>query len=150
MVGKGVFEGSQSQLNFLPAQHTDFILAVLAEELGFLGALMVLGLFYYMIYRAIVAARSSQDRLGTYICLLVAAWITGQMGINVGMVLGVLPTIGVPLPFISYGGSALVAVCCGVGLVLNVIWIITCSKLNQRRSINILSDRIIIYKMLIN
>ncbi|MDX1387929.1 MAG: rod shape-determining protein RodA [Acidobacteriota bacterium] len=120
MVGKGVFEGTQSQLNFLPAQHTDFILAVLAEELGFFGALVVLGLFYYLIYRAILASRSSQDRLGTYICLLVAAWITGQMAINVGMVLGVLPTIGVPLPFISYGGSALVAVCCGVGLVLNV------------------------------
>jgi rod shape determining protein RodA len=120
MLGKGVFRGTQSQLNFLPAQHTDFILAVLAEELGFLGAIAVLGLFYYLIYRAIMAARLSQDRLGTYICLLVAAWITGQMAINVGMVLGLLPIIGVPLPFVSYGGSALVAVCCGVALIMNV------------------------------
>ena len=95
-------------------------LAVLAEELGFLGAIAVLGLFYYLIYRAIMAARSSQDRLGTYICLLVAAWITGQMAINVGMVLGLLPTIGVPLPFVSYGGSALVAMCCGIALIMNV------------------------------
>jgi len=120
LTGKGLFHGTQSRLNFLPAQHTDFVLAVLAEELGFMGAVAVLGLFYYMIFRAIVAGRSSQDRLGTYICLLVAAWITGQMAINVGMVLGLLPTIGVPLPFISYGGSALVAAACGVALILNV------------------------------
>ena len=120
MTGKGLFEGTQSRLNFLPAQHTDFALAVLAEELGFLGAGSVLVLFYYLIYRAVAIARASQDRLGTYLCLLIAAWITGQMAINVGMVLGLLPTIGVPLPFISYGGSALVACCCGVALVLNV------------------------------
>ena len=120
LVGKGLFQGTQSRLNFLPAQHTDFALAVLAEELGFLGAASVLGLFYYFIVRAIVAGRSSQDRLGTYICLLVAAWISGQMAINVGMVLGLLPTIGVPLPFISYGGSALVAAAAGVALILNV------------------------------
>jgi rod shape determining protein RodA len=120
LVGKGLFKGTQSRLNFLPAQHTDFVLAVLAEELGFVGAAAVLGLFYYLILRAIVAGRSSQDRLGTYICLLVAAWISGQMAINVGMVLGLLPTIGVPLPFMSYGGSALVAAACGVALILNV------------------------------
>ena len=95
-------------------------LPVRAKIAGPVGALGVLALFYYLIYRAVVASRSSQDRLGTYICLLVAAWITGQMAINVGMVLGFLPTIGVPLPFISYGGSALVAVCCGVALILNV------------------------------
>jgi len=120
LTGKGLFQGTQSRLNFLPAQHTDFVLAVLAEELGFLGAFAVLGLFYYLILRAVVAGRSSQDRLGTYICLLVAAWITGQAAINIGMVLGLLPTIGVPLPFLSYGGSALVAAACGVALILNV------------------------------
>ena len=120
LTGKGMFQGTQSRLNFLPAQHTDFVLAVLAEEWGFLGAAAVLLLFYYLIYRTIVAARSSQDKQGTYICLLVAAWLTGQMAINVGMVLGLLPTIGVPLPFLSYGGSALVAAAAGVGLVLNV------------------------------
>jgi rod shape determining protein RodA len=120
LTGKGLFQGTQSQLNFLPAQHTDFILAVLAEELGFIGAAIIMGLFYYLCYRGIVAALSSQDRLGTYLCLLVVAWIAGQMAVNVGMVLGRLPTIGVPLPFLSYGGSALVAAMCGVALIVNV------------------------------
>ncbi len=120
LTGKGLFRGTQSQLNFLPAQHTDFILAVFAEETGFIGAAALLGLFYYLLWRGIVAARSAQDRLGTYLCLLVVAWIIGQMAINVGMVLGRLPTIGVPLPFLSYGGSALVAAVCGIALVVNV------------------------------
>ena len=120
LTGKGLFRGTQSQLNFLPAQHTDFVVAVFAEELGFFGASVVLGLFYYLFFRGIVAARSAQDRLGTYLCLLVVAWITGQMAVNVGMVLGRLPTIGVPLPFLSYGGSALVAAMCGIALIVNV------------------------------
>jgi len=120
LVGKGLFEGTQSRLNFLPAQHTDFVLAVLAEELGFTGAAAVLALFYYLLFRGIVAARSSQDRLGTYLCLLVVAWFAGQIFVNVGMVLGLLPTIGVPLPLLSYGGTALVVVLSGVALVVNV------------------------------
>ena len=96
------------------------VVAVFAEELGFFGSSVVLALFYYLFLRGIVAARSAQDRLGTYLCLLVVAWITGQMAVNVGMVLGRLPTIGVPLPFLSYGGSALVAAMCGVALIVNV------------------------------
>jgi rod shape determining protein RodA len=120
ITGKGLFQGTQSQLDFLPAQHTDFILAVIAEELGFLGAAGVLIVFYLLLYRGIVAARSAQDRLGTYLCLMVVAWFTGQVTINVGMVLGLLPTIGVPLPFVSYGGSALVAAVCGAALIVNV------------------------------
>lgn len=120
LVGKGLFQGTQSRLNFLPAQHTDFVLAVLAEDLGFIGAAAVLGLIYYLLHRGIVAARSSQDRLGTYLCLLVIAWLAGQIAINVGMVLGLLPTIGVPLPLLSYGGTALVTVFSGIGLVVNV------------------------------
>lgn len=120
LTGKGLFRGTQSHLNFLPAQHTDFVLAVVSEELGFLGAAGVLVLFYALLYRGVLAARSSQDRLGTYLCLLVVGWIAGQLAVNVGMILGLLPTIGVPLPLMSYGGSALVAVLCGVGLVANV------------------------------
>ncbi len=118
--GKGLFQGTQSQLNFLPAQHTDFVVSVFAEQAGFLGAAAVLGLFYHLFYRGIVAARSAQDRLGTYACMLVVAWLAGQMAINVGMVLGRLPTIGVPLPLVSYGGSSLVATLCGVALIVNV------------------------------
>lgn len=120
MTGKGPFQGTQSQLNYLPAQHTDFILSGFAEETGFVGAATLLGLFYYLLWRGIVAARSAQDRLGTYLCLLVLAWIIGQVAINVGMALGRLPTIGVPLPFLSYGGSALVSAVCGIALVVNV------------------------------
>ncbi len=118
--GKGLFQGTQSRLNFLPAQHTDFVLAVIAEELGFSGAAAVLLLLYGLARRCIRAARLAQDRAGTYLCLLVAIWLVAQAAINVGMVLGWLPTIGVPLPFLSYGGSALVSAACGVGLVLNV------------------------------
>ncbi len=120
LTGKGLFQGTQSQLNFLPAQHTDFILSVLAEELGFLGVLFVLALYYLVFERGIAAALSSQDRLGSYICMLVVAWIVGQMAVNVGMVLGRLPTIGVPLPLLSYGGSSLVSTLAGIALIVNV------------------------------
>jgi rod shape determining protein RodA len=120
MTGKGLFRGTQSQLNYLPAQHTDFVMAGFAEETGFLGAATLLGLFYYLLWRGILAARSAQDRLGTYLCLTVVAWLVGQMAINVGMVLGRLPTIGVPLPFVSYGGSSLVAAVCGAATLVNV------------------------------
>lgn len=120
LTGKGPFQGTQSGLNFLPAQHTDFVLAVLAEELGFIGVAAILGLFHFLLWRGIAAARSSQDRLGTYLSLLVVSWFLGQIAINVGMVLGLLPTIGVPLPLLSYGGTALLAVLSGIGLVMNV------------------------------
>ena len=89
-------------------------------QIRFIGAAGLLTLFYYLFFRGLVAARSAQDRLGTYICLLVVAWLAGQMTINVGMVLGRLPTIGVPLPLISYGGSSLLAVVCGIALILSV------------------------------
>jgi len=120
LTGKGLFKGTQNRLNFLPAQHTDYVLAVIAEELGFIGAAGVLALLYYLLYRGLLAARSSQDRLGTYLSLLVVCWFTGQSAINIGMVVGLMPTIGVPLPFVSYGGTALIAVMCGVGLIANV------------------------------
>jgi rod shape determining protein RodA len=120
LTGKGLFKGTQTRLNFLPAQHTDFVLAVISEELGFIGAAGVLVLFYYLLYRGLLAARSSQDRLGTYLSLLVVAWLIGQATINIGMVTGLMPTIGVPLPFLSYGGTALISVTCAVGLIANV------------------------------
>ncbi len=118
--GKGLYRGTQSQLDYLPAQPTDFILAVLAEELGFVGIATILALLYSLLYRGVVAARSSQDRLGTYICLLVVAWLAAQLAVNVGMVLGRLPTIGVPLPLISYGGSAMLAAIAALALIINV------------------------------
>jgi len=95
-------------------------MSVLAEELGFVGVAAILTLYYLLFLRGIVAARSSQDRLGTYICMLVLAWLAGQMAVNVGMVLGRLPTIGVPLPLMSYGGSSLVSTVAGIALMANV------------------------------
>ena len=85
-----------------------------------MGSASILGLFYYLFFRGVVAARSAQDRLGTYICLLVVAWLAVQMAVNIGMVLGRLPTIGVPLPLVSYGGSSLIAVLCGIALMISV------------------------------
>ena len=120
LVGKGIFHGTQSRLQFLPAQHTDFVLAVISEEMGFVGSAGVLALFFVLLHRGILAARSSQDRLGTYLALLVVHWLLGQILINVGMVLGLLPTIGVPLPLMSYGGTALLATLAGIGLIVNI------------------------------
>lgn len=120
LFGRGLLQGTQSQLDFLPAQHTDFVLSVFAEQLGFLGTFTILALFYYLFYRGVVAARSAQDRIGTYVCMLVVAWLAGQVAVNVGMVLGRLPTIGVPLPLMSYGGSSLVSTFCGIALIVNV------------------------------
>ena len=86
----------------------------------FLGVGAVLGFFYLLMARAMAIAQGAQDRLGTYLCLLIVAWFAGQIAINVGMVLGRLPTIGVPLPLLSYGGSSLITTLAGVALILNV------------------------------
>ncbi len=118
--GKGFLAGTQGQLQFLPEQHTDFILAVLAEERGFLGSALALALYFVIIYRCAVAARLARDRLGAYIAMGVACVIGGQAAINIGVVLGLLPTTGVPLPLMSYGGSSLVSCLAMLGLVLNV------------------------------
>jgi rod shape determining protein RodA len=103
LTGKGIGAGTQSRLQFLPQQHTDFIFAFLAEEQGFLGAGAVLGLLAYLVLRTIQTALLARDRLGLHLAALVAVLIAGQAIINMGMVLGVLPTIGVPLPLVSYG-----------------------------------------------
>lgn len=118
--GKGLGKGTQTRLHYLPAPHTDFVLAVIAEELGFLGIAAVLSLFYVLLLRGIQAARSAQDRLGNFLALLICAWFASQLAINIGMVLGKLPTIGVPLPLISYGGSAMITAAAGVGLIVNI------------------------------
>jgi rod shape determining protein RodA len=120
VVGKGFLSGTQGQLQFLPEQHTDFVLAVLAEERGFIGSALVLGLYFLVLYRCIATARAARDRLGAFLAMGVACVLGGQALINIGVVLGVLPTTGVPLPLMSYGGSCLVSTLLGIGLVLNV------------------------------
>jgi len=122
LLGKGLFSGTQSQLKFLPEQHTDFIFAVLSEERGFLGSSAVLTLYFVLIARLIQAARTARDRLGIYLCMGAAAMIGAQACANIGVVVGLLPTAGVTLPLMSYGGSSLIATLCMIGLVINVHW----------------------------
>lgn len=119
-MGQGLFEGTQSQLNFLPENHTDFIFSVIGEELGFLGAMFVLFLFFLLLYRAIIISRSAEDSFGALLaCGIFSMWLF-QVCINVGMTLGIMPVTGIPLPFVSYGGSALLMNLLCVGLLMNI------------------------------
>lgn len=118
--GQGLFAGTQSQLNFLPENHTDFIFSVIGEELGFIGAVFVLFLYFLLLYRALMISRSSNDSFGSLLaCGVFSMWLF-QIFINVGMTLGIMPVTGIPLPFMSYGGSALVMNLLCVGLLMNI------------------------------
>ncbi|HYF91473.1 MAG TPA: rod shape-determining protein RodA [Symbiobacteriaceae bacterium] len=118
--GRGLYKGTQNQLGFLPEQHTDFIFSVVGEELGFVGGAVILALFLLLLWRIMSVAATSKDRYGTLIATGVTAMIGFHVLENVGMTLGVMPVTGIPLPFISYGGSALMANMIAIGLVLNV------------------------------
>jgi len=120
LMGKGLGLGSQGQLNFLPDRHTDFIFSVLAEEIGFAGASSALLLYGILLYGCVESARAARDRLGLFLCLGVATLVGSQVIINVGVILGLMPTAGIPLPLMSYGGSSLVTSVAALGLVLNV------------------------------
>lgn len=115
-----LFQGTQTNLNFLPAQHTDFIFSVLGEEFGFLGCVVVLLLFFYLIYRIIRIAMEAKDTFGSLMCVGVAALFMFQVLVNVGMTISIMPVTGLPLPFMSYGGSAFLVNMMAIGLVLNV------------------------------
>ena len=118
--GRGYLNGTQTNLNYVPEQHTDFIFTVVGEEFGFVGAAFVLALFAILIWRAIRISYLSKDPFGTYVAAGIAAMFAIQMFVNVGMVVGIMPITGIPLPFVSYGGTAMLANFIGVGLVLNV------------------------------
>ncbi|MBY6951413.1 rod shape-determining protein RodA [Clostridium botulinum] len=117
--GTGLFKGSHAQ-NFLPEKHTDFIFALIGEELGFIGSIIVVLLLLIIVLRCISIAKSAKDNLGCYICVGVASMIIFQTFINIGMCIGIMPVTGIPLPFISYGGSSLITNFVAMGLVLNV------------------------------
>jgi len=119
-IGQGLGYGSQSQLHFLRVRHTDFVFSVLGEELGFVGALITLGLFLLLILRILRAASIARDPFGHLIASGVATVLLLQVAINVSMNLGLMPTTGIPLPFLSYGGSSLVSTLIGLGLVQSV------------------------------
>lgn len=118
--GKGLFHGTQVQYSFLPERHTDFIYAVIGEEMGFLGASFLIALYGVLIYRAVQIAYSSKDLYGTLLVIGIASMWLFHVFENIGMSIGMMPVTGIPLPFVSYGGSAMLANFMGVALVLSV------------------------------
>jgi rod shape determining protein RodA len=120
LVGRGFRHGSQAQLGYLPARHTDFVFSVLAEELGFVGVFVALALYLLVVWRMLETARLARDRLGAFLVAGISAAFAFQVVYNVGMVAGLVPVKGLPLPLMSYGGSSVVASLMGIGLVFSV------------------------------
>ncbi len=120
LLGEGYLEGTQTQLHFLPTQHTDFAFSVLAEEWGFVGSCAVLFLYLTLMLWGLRVARNSKDSFGAMLAVGMVGMIFWPLVLNIGMVLGLAPVIGVPLPLFSYGGSALVTSLVGLGLLMNV------------------------------
>jgi rod shape determining protein RodA len=120
LFGKGFLQGTQARLHFLPEQHTDFIFAVLAEEGGFIAVTLLLLLYAILITRILVISQRAHSRFASLICIGVASIFMLYIVVNIGMVSGLLPVVGLPLPFISYGGSALVTMLAALGLVMRV------------------------------
>lgn len=118
--GQGYLAGSQTQLEFTKVQYSDFIFSVVAEEFGFIGAVALIALLFILVWRCLVVAARAQDAFGSLIAVGVATWIGIQIFINVGMNIGLMPVTGIPLPFISYGGSSLMSMLMGLGLVQSV------------------------------
>ncbi|MEI3774357.1 peptidoglycan glycosyltransferase MrdB [Pectobacterium brasiliense] len=118
--GKGWLHGTQSQLEFLPERHTDFIFAVLSEELGLIGVLVLLAMYLFMIMRGLVIAANAQTSFGRVMVGGLMLILFFYVFVNIGMVSGILPVVGVPLPLVSYGGSALVVLMAGFGIVMSI------------------------------
>ena len=119
-LGTGLFDGPQTNGRFVPAQQTDFIFTVAGEQLGFLGSGFILLLYLTIFMRAFAIARRSTDAFGRLVCIGVLSWFAFQTFENIGMTLGLMPMTGVPLPFMSYGGSSMFANLIGFGLLQNV------------------------------
>ena len=123
MWGKGVTRGSQTQLRFLPVPHTDFIFSAFAEEHGFVGVVVMLGLYFVLLMQIVQNAQMAPDRAGMYICMGVCALLLFHILVNIGMVVGRMPVTGIPLPLMSYGGSSILSFFLMLGLVNNVrLW----------------------------
>ena len=120
MWGRGVTQGSQTQLRFLPVPHTDFIFATFGEEHGFVGVVVVLILYFWLLMQIVQNAQTAPDRAGMYICMGVAALLLFHLLVNVGMVVGLMPVTGIPLPLMSSGGSNMLSTFLMLGLVNNV------------------------------
>lgn len=120
LFGKGLFAGTQGRLHFLPMQQTDFVFAVVGEDLGFAGAMLILVLFFVIIWRGIRIAAEAKDPFGSLVAAGVVSLFAFHVLVNIGMNLGIMPVVGIPLPFISSGGSAMVTDCIAVGLLLGI------------------------------
>ncbi len=118
--GRGFGRGPQSLLRFLPAQHTDFIFATWGEATGFLGSSLLLGIYGLLLWRVLLAALHATTRFGVALATMVGAWLAFQVVVNLGMVVGWLPTTGITLPLFSYGGSSLLTTCAALGMVISV------------------------------
>jgi rod shape determining protein RodA len=118
--GKGLTNGTQNQLNFLPVQESDFVAAIYLEELGFVGALLLLGLFAALLWRILVAGWRSRDPFGMMFAGGLASMILFQVVVNLGMVVGIMPITGIPLPFVSHGGASLISLAVGLGILQSV------------------------------
>lgn len=118
--GKGFLHGTQNKLNFIPEQHTDFIFSVFAEEWGYVGAVVLIGLYAALVIRGLMVAYRAKDRFGALLAFGVVSIVFWQVVINVGMTSGILPVVGITLPFFSYGGSSLTTMMIAVGLMINV------------------------------
>jgi rod shape determining protein RodA len=125
--GKGLTNGAQNAAALLPVQDTDFVFAILAEELGFLGAIVVLALFVALLWRVLVAGWRSKDPFGTIFACGVGAMLLFQLVVNVGMVIGIMPITGIPLPFISHGGASLISIALALGVLESI-------NIRQRRA----------------
>jgi rod shape determining protein RodA len=120
IAGKGYLEGSQTKLAFLPHQHTDFVFSVLGEEFGMLGGLVLLGLFAFLLVKGILIAQKTRNTFAGNLAIGLVAILGFQMLVNIGMTLGVMPVTGLPLPFVSYGGSSMIASWAMLGLLLAI------------------------------
>ncbi|MFL5750237.1 MAG: rod shape-determining protein RodA [Chloroflexota bacterium] len=120
LFGKGLTNGTQNQLNFLPVQETDFVAAIYLEELGFLGAILLLVLFAALLWRVLVGGWRSKDPFGTMFAAGLASMLLFQLIVNLGMVVGIMPITGIPLPFVSHGGASLISIAVGLGILQSV------------------------------
>ena len=120
LVGQGLTAGRQNQLGFLPVQSTDFIFTVVAEELGFIGSVVLLAIFALLIWRVLAIGWGSRDALGMMVATGLASMLLFQIMVNIGMVIGIMPVTGIPLPFVTYGGSSMISLLFGMGILQSV------------------------------
>lgn len=120
MTGKGLYQGTQTQLNFLPEHHTDFVFSVLGEELGFIGIAVLLALYVLVVWRALRICIISESLFGSLIAGGILSMLLFQVFVNIGMTIGIMPITGIPLPFVSYGGSSMVANLVAIGLLESI------------------------------